>query len=96
MPVTVAEQTLVGRITGGNVDDLSPTQVRTLLNVADGANAYTHPSGDGNLHVPANSTTNSGKVLTASGTAGTYTWETPTGGGVTEATVISLILALGA
>jgi hypothetical protein len=35
--VTVAEQTLVGRITGGNIDDLSTTQVRTLLNVEDGA-----------------------------------------------------------
>ena len=35
--LTVAEQTLVGRITGGSIDDLSPTQVRTLLNVADGA-----------------------------------------------------------
>lgn len=51
--------------------------MRTLLNVADGANNYTHPSGDGNLHVPANSTTNNGKVLTASAVAGTYTWETP-------------------
>lgn len=39
--------------------------------------AYTHPTGDGNSHVPANSTTNNGKVLTASGVAGTYTWETP-------------------
>lgn len=29
--VTVAEQTLVGRITGGNVDDLSVAQVKTLL-----------------------------------------------------------------
>jgi hypothetical protein len=37
--VTVAEQTLVGRITGGHVDDLSATTVRTLLNVADGATA---------------------------------------------------------
>lgn len=37
--ITVAEQTLVGRITGGNVDDLSASQVRTLLNVADGAKA---------------------------------------------------------
>ena len=37
--------------------------------------AYTHPTGDGNLHVPANSTTNNGKYLQASGTAGTYTWE---------------------
>jgi len=29
--LTVAEQTLVGRITGGNVDDLSVTQVKTLI-----------------------------------------------------------------
>jgi hypothetical protein len=36
---------------------------------------YTHPTGDGNLHVPANSTTNNGKYLQASATAGTYTWE---------------------
>jgi len=47
--VTVAEQTLVGRITGGNVDDLSATQARTLLNVADGANAYVHPNHSGDV-----------------------------------------------
>lgn len=40
-------------------------------------NNYVHPTTDGNKHVPANSTTNAGKVLTASATAGTYTWETP-------------------
>jgi len=47
--VTVAEQTLLGRITGGHVDDLSAAQARTLLNVADGANAYTHPNHSGNV-----------------------------------------------
>jgi len=31
--VTVAEQTVIGRITGGNIDDLTPAQVRTLLTV---------------------------------------------------------------
>lgn len=41
------------------------------------ANNYTHPVGDGNLHVPANGTTNENKVLTASAVAGVYTWETP-------------------
>ena len=35
--LTVAEQTLVGRITAGNITDLSASDVRTLLNVADGA-----------------------------------------------------------
>ena len=37
--LAVAEQTLVGRITGGNIDDLSAAQARTLLNVADDADA---------------------------------------------------------
>lgn len=34
--LTVAEQTLVGRITGGNIDDLSASDVRTLLQLATG------------------------------------------------------------
>ena len=37
--LTVAEQTLVGRITSGVITALTATEVRTLLNVADGANA---------------------------------------------------------
>jgi hypothetical protein len=37
--LTVAEQTLVGRITSGVITALTATQVRTLLNVADGATA---------------------------------------------------------
>ena len=36
---------------------------------------YTHPTTDGNKHVPENGTTNAGKVLTAGNTAGSYTWE---------------------
>jgi len=32
LPLTVAEQTLVGRITGGNVAGLTVTQIKTLLN----------------------------------------------------------------
>ena len=35
--VEVAVQTLVGRITAGNITDLSVAQVQTLLNVTDGA-----------------------------------------------------------
>ena len=42
-----------------------------------GLQNYTHPTTDGNKHVPANGTTNAGKVLTAGATAGVYTWETP-------------------
>lgn len=37
--VTVAEGTIVGRAAGGNIDDLSATQVRTILNVEDGSEA---------------------------------------------------------
>lgn len=43
-------------------------------------NNYTHPTGDGNIHVPANGTGNSGKFLQASGTAGVYSWQSVTGG----------------
>lgn len=39
IPVTVAEQTLLGRITAGVIAALTATQVRTLLNVEDGATA---------------------------------------------------------
>ena len=48
-----------------------------LSGISEGANNYVHPTTDGSKHVPANGTSNNGKVLTASGTAGTYTWETP-------------------
>lgn len=47
-------------------------------NKLDGLSNYTHPIGDGNLHVPATGTTNEGKVLTAGSTAGSLSWITPT------------------
>lgn len=37
--LTVAEDRILGRIAGGVIDDLTPTQVRTIINVADGATA---------------------------------------------------------
>lgn len=40
-----------------------------------GLTNYMHPTSDGNKHVPANGTTNAGKVLTAGSAAGVYTWE---------------------
>ena len=47
--ITVNENTLVGR-KGGNVTALTAAEIRTILNVADGANAYVHPSeGGGSL-----------------------------------------------
>ncbi len=44
-------------------------------NYTDTDTVYTHPSSDGNLHVPATSTTNNGKLLTAGSTAGAISWE---------------------
>ena len=38
---------------------------------------YTHPTGDGNLHVSVTETLSEGKVLTAGATAGSFNWETP-------------------
>jgi hypothetical protein len=37
--------------------------------------AYTHPTGDGNLHVPATTTSNNGKFLKAGSTAGSLSWD---------------------
>ena len=76
---TIGTATIKGRITAatGNVEDLTAANVRTIINVADGANNYIHPTGDGNLHVPATSTTNNGNVLTAGSTAGSLSWSTP-------------------
>jgi phage-related tail fiber protein len=50
-----------------------------LDSIAESANAYSHPTGDGNLHVPATGTSNNGKVLTAGATAGSLSWGNPTG-----------------
>ena len=55
---------------------MSSTDKTKLDGVATGANNYTHPTSDGNLHVPATSTTNNGKVLMAGATAGTLNWTT--------------------
>ena len=53
---------------------MSSTDKTKLDGVATNANNYAHPTGDGNLHVPATSTTNNGKVLMAGATAGTLNW----------------------
>jgi hypothetical protein len=73
---------------GGTTPDISIAAATALVNgymtstyaskldgIEAGANNYTHPSGDGNLHVPATSTTNNGKILTAGATAGALSWE---------------------
>jgi hypothetical protein len=72
----MATSSIIGRITSGvgSPEILTPSQVRTILNVADGANNYIHPAGDGNLHVPATGTTSTNKVLMAGSTAGSLSW----------------------
>lgn len=49
-------------------------------------NNYVHPTGDGNLHVPATGTTNNGKVLTAGATAGSLSWQSDIAGNAGTAT----------
>jgi len=46
-----------------------------LDGITASANLYVHPSGDGNKHVPADSGSNNGKLLTATSTAGSPTWQ---------------------
>lgn len=59
---TVTSVATSGAITGGTI-----TSTGTIG----------HSTADGDLHVPATSTTNNGKVLTAGATAGSISWQTP-------------------
>ena len=51
----------------------------------DANTVYTHPTSDGNKHVPANGTTNGGKYLKATSTSGSYEWGNVTALDVTTA-----------
>lgn len=59
---------------GLSTNDFTNEYKTKLDGVEVGANKYVHPIGDGNLHVPATSTTNDGKVLMAGATAGDIKW----------------------
>ena len=80
---SIAGGTTSKTLTVSNTLTLAGTDGSTL-NIGTGgtlgtgafAAAYAHPTGDGNLHVPANGTTNNGKILTANDTAGSYSWQT--------------------
>ena len=71
---------VVGNIAvSGTVDGRDVSVDGTKLDtIASSANNYAHPTGDGNLHVPATSTGNNGKFLMAGATAGALSWGTPT------------------
>ncbi|MDX7711846.1 phage tail fiber protein [Aeromonas caviae] len=55
---------------------MSSTDKAKLDSIASNANNYAHPTGDGNLHVPATGTGNNGKYLMAGATAGSLSWQT--------------------
>lgn len=50
------------------------TDAEGNLVITSSNTVYSHPTGDGNMHVPATGTTNNGKVLRAGATAGSATW----------------------
>ncbi len=72
-----ATGTAHGIVTTSVAGFMSAADKTKLDGVATNANNYAHPTGDGNLHVPATGTTNAGKVLTAGSTAGSLIWATP-------------------
>ena len=79
-PISTATQAAldkkVDKITGKSLstNDYTTAEKTKLAGIAEGATKYTHPTGDGNLHVPATGTTNNGKVLKAGSTAGSLSW----------------------
>ena len=79
----------------GAAGSMSAADKIKLDGIATAATNYTHPTGDGNLHVIATSTTNSGKVLTAGASAGSLSWATPASGTVTSVTATSPIASSG-
>lgn len=73
---------------------MSSADKTKLDGLVDAAQIYVHPTTDGNKHVPATSTTNNGKVLTAGATAGALTWETPSNVGVLTAPELARLTVL--
>jgi hypothetical protein len=68
---------------------MSSTDKQKLNGIATNANNYSHPTGDGNLHVPATGTGNVGKVLTAGSSAGSISWQSASGPTVSSSMLFS-------
>ena len=51
------------------------TETAGAVTISATDTVYTHPTTDGNLHVPPTGTTNGGKVLQAGSTAGSLSWK---------------------
>lgn len=75
--LTAAAENAIPDATTSTSGFMSGADKTKLDGVATNANNYVHPTSDGNLHVPATSTTNNGKVLTAGATAGSISWVAP-------------------
>ena len=58
-------------------------------------NNYSHPTGDGNLHVPATGTSNNGKFLKAGSTAGSISWAALTASDIPDISETYLKVASG-
>ncbi|MNB94273.1 hypothetical protein D3C75_414240 [compost metagenome] len=88
--ITASERTAwngkVDKVTGKQLstEDYTTLEKTKLSGIATGANNYTHPTGDGNQHVPATGTSNNGKVLKAGTTAGSLSWGNVNGSEVVE------------
>ena len=76
-------------LTAGTNVTLTSDTANKKVTITSKDTVYTHPTTDGNKHVPANGTTNGGKYLRASSTAGSYSWETPKIGKVLTKTFTS-------
>ena len=89
---TIGSSNFSGSSSGTNTgDNAGVTSIATSGSITGGtitsSGTISHLTTDGNKHVPANSTTNSGKVLTSSAVAGTYTWEDAASGSGTVTSV---------
>ena len=76
----------VDKISGKGLSESDFTSIEKtkLSGIATGANNYVHPTGDGNLHVPATSTTSNGKYLKAGATAGSLSWNNIVAADITQ------------
>ncbi len=92
--ITPASVVATGTVSGSNLSG-NNTGDNAVNSLYSGLSNYTHPTGDGNLHVIATGTTNSGKVLTAGATAGTLSWTTPNTGTLTNVTGTAPIVSSG-
>lgn len=76
----IADYSDNGKLKKTNIqfDGTTVTKALTQKGTWETVNNYTHPTGDGNSHIPATGTTNEGLYLRAGATANSATWSAPT------------------